>query len=326
VKLAADRVLRLLDDTALELIIFPTEQCNFRCVYCYEDFALGRMAPEVVQGIRSLLDRRVEAGLRRLRLSWFGGEPLLAENVVLDISRHANELARDASFDYRSAMSTNGSRLTPEVCERLVACGVRHYQISLDGWGEAHDRTRRRRNGTGTFDRIWANLRAMKGSSLDFTVALRVHCSPANRAGVEELVAGINAELQDPRFTVRFQTIEHLGGPHDATFEIYSGAQAAEAIAQLEALLAAPDQAETAPYDPAAGYICYASNPTSLTVRSDGTLGKCTVALASPRNRVGRLARDGTITVDQAKLRQWIRGIETRDAATLACPARGMPE
>ena len=29
-----------------ELILLPTEKCNFRCTYCYEDFELGKMSEE----------------------------------------------------------------------------------------------------------------------------------------------------------------------------------------------------------------------------------------------------------------------------------------
>ena len=39
----------------LHLILMPTEQCNFRCTYCYEDFAHDRMSPRVVAGIKRLL-------------------------------------------------------------------------------------------------------------------------------------------------------------------------------------------------------------------------------------------------------------------------------
>jgi uncharacterized protein len=35
----------------LHLILMPTEACNFRCVYCYETFALKEMKPDVVAGV-----------------------------------------------------------------------------------------------------------------------------------------------------------------------------------------------------------------------------------------------------------------------------------
>jgi len=36
-------ILATLNPKSLELILYPTEQCNFRCTYCYEDFLIGRM-------------------------------------------------------------------------------------------------------------------------------------------------------------------------------------------------------------------------------------------------------------------------------------------
>jgi len=41
----ASAVRATLNPKSLELTLYPTEKCNFRCVYCYEDFALGRMTP-----------------------------------------------------------------------------------------------------------------------------------------------------------------------------------------------------------------------------------------------------------------------------------------
>ncbi|PJJ00771.1 hypothetical protein BX264_1060 [Streptomyces sp. 2333.5] len=45
-----EELVAALTDRTLHLIILPTEQCNFRCTYCYEDFSVGRMGPETVQG------------------------------------------------------------------------------------------------------------------------------------------------------------------------------------------------------------------------------------------------------------------------------------
>ena len=36
-----------LSDRYLHLILFPTEQCNFRCTYCYEDFEAKQMDPVI---------------------------------------------------------------------------------------------------------------------------------------------------------------------------------------------------------------------------------------------------------------------------------------
>ncbi len=43
------------NDGSLGLTILPTEQCNFRCVYCYETFERGAMQQEVVLGIKNLI-------------------------------------------------------------------------------------------------------------------------------------------------------------------------------------------------------------------------------------------------------------------------------
>ena len=74
-----------LDPSSLNLFLFSTEHCNFRCTYCYEDYKIGRMMPEVVSGIKNLLHHRYKT-LKMLQISWFGGEPLLAKNVIFEIS------------------------------------------------------------------------------------------------------------------------------------------------------------------------------------------------------------------------------------------------
>src|SRR5690242_7308023 len=71
----------------LQLILFPTEQCNFRCTYCYEDFALGRMSDEIISGVKNLIAKRKD--LKHLNIMWFGGEPTAALDIVLDISTFA---------------------------------------------------------------------------------------------------------------------------------------------------------------------------------------------------------------------------------------------
>lgn len=56
---APDQVVQALSSSNLELIILPTEHCNFRCLYCYEDFQVGRMKRPVVESIKKLISLRM---------------------------------------------------------------------------------------------------------------------------------------------------------------------------------------------------------------------------------------------------------------------------
>ena len=69
----------------MELTVCPTLACNFACPYCFQGH--GRtyesMSREVRDEVVSLAERMLDAsGASRLRVTWFGGEPLLAPDVI----------------------------------------------------------------------------------------------------------------------------------------------------------------------------------------------------------------------------------------------------
>src|SRR5262245_42520947 len=126
-----DLLRRCVSPRVLGLILLPTEKCNFRCTYCYEDFALGRMSSGVVRGVKELLSTRAP-GLDELTLAWFGGEPLLALDIVEDVQAHARRLAEaHPRLRVSGNITTNGWKLTPDVFARLLSLGIAEYQISF---------------------------------------------------------------------------------------------------------------------------------------------------------------------------------------------------
>lgn len=116
----------------LQLFLLASEDCNFRCTYCYEKFARGTMEPGVRTGIKRYLAKQVPR-LKTFNLEWFGGEPLYGMEVVAEIAPVALELAKKHSVDFSSKMTTNGYLLTPEIVDRLFAWQILKYQITLDG-------------------------------------------------------------------------------------------------------------------------------------------------------------------------------------------------
>lgn len=307
----------------LHLILMPTEACNFRCVYCYESFALKQMRPEVVAGVTRLLSRRAPE-LHSAVLSWFGGEPLLAPKVIEEVMTHARALeAAHPGLSLRSDITTNGFLLTESMADRLHAVGVRDYQVSLDGPRAMHDQKRVRPGGLATFDRIWDNLLGLKRRRDRFHVTLRLHVDQDNLGSMPELFAQLACEFSfDERFDLFVRPIARLGGPRDATLPVLPKEESADVLARLrgEAASLGLNLATANSGDP----ICYAAHANSFLIRADGRLNKCTVALDLPANHVGRIREDGTLELFRERTLAWARGLDTGDAKTLACPLQGI--
>ena len=316
---------RSLSNRNLHLILMPTEACNFRCVYCYEEFRHKTMLPHVVRGVKRLLERRAP-DLGSLSMSWFGGEPLLARRVVEDVMLFARALAaQHPRLSVRSDMTTNGWLLTEPVFARLLELGVAEYQITFDGTRAFHDRKRIRADGKGSFDRIWANLLALRAVSAPFSITVRLHLSRENVSCIDEFLDQYRAAFQaDPRFELFIRGLARLGGPNDESLPVFGDVEGKAVIeeARDRARARGLKLLKPGPSDS----ICYAARGNSFVIRADGRLNKCTVALENPGNQVGRIHEDGTLEVAPARMVMWMRGLHSGDPAELQCPMLGYAE
>src|SRR5436305_15124639 len=84
----------------MQLILLASEDCNFRCTYCYEDFARGTMKPAVRAGIKKLVEKRIKT-LGQLDINWFGGEPLYGFAAIEDLSPFFIKICEENSVKYR---------------------------------------------------------------------------------------------------------------------------------------------------------------------------------------------------------------------------------
>ena len=284
----------------LHLVLFMTEQCNFRCVYCYEDFKLGNIRADVVSGIKHLIRKRIDQ-LDSLEISYFGGEPLMNKKGVLDISSWAKAIAKEKGIRYRGEITTNGYALGAKTFHSLVSAGVTEYQITLDGDQNWHDATRPTMNKKPTFDKIHQNLLLMSASDLSFQCLLRMNVADNNLEGVRQFLLKNATTLgQDKRIKLHFHPIWGL-----PELEL-TRRNEVQVLTDLAIKLGYNGLAVTNEKGRSEEYVCYAAKADSFSIRANGKVQKCTVALANPLNDIGKIHPDGTLELDEAKYKQWI--------------------
>jgi len=169
----------------VSLTLCPTMGCNFDCPYCFENHRPGRMSPETQDDVAALAERMLKAsGAKRLSVTWFGGEPLLMPDIIESLSARLMALAKQQGAEYGATIVTNGYLLTREIADMLDRCKVSNAQITLDGVGPQHDKTRHLAGGGPTYDRIVENLRTLR---LPFSVSIRHNVHEGNMDQMDPL-------------------------------------------------------------------------------------------------------------------------------------------
>jgi uncharacterized protein len=307
----------------LDLTLLASEDCNFRCIYCYEKFTRGTMSSWVRRGIKEYVTSRLP-GLRVLTIGWFGGEPLYGFAAIEDLAPFFLQVAQEKSLVFNSHMTTNGYLLTPEIAEQLLSWRINQFQITLDGPPTCHDHSRPSREGGKTFDIILTNLRAMAGHPEKFRIDLRVNFSPQNAPGIGEFLDLIEREFgQDSRFRIRFRPVGKWGGSQDGALEVCGLGEADQLIREFERLAREKGLMLADAFKSTSSFgaqVCYAARPYHLIVGASGKLMKCTVALdRDERNVVGNMTPDGRAEIDPAKLAPWVAPAFEKDTQCQRC-------
>ena len=111
-----------------------TRTCNLRCVHCYADSHAERYAGELSwEQCCAVIDDLADYKVNALLLS--GGEPLLHPQLPQILQRATEK-------GLKVTISTNGTRITPDMARLFKDLGVAYVGISLDGIGAVHDKFR----------------------------------------------------------------------------------------------------------------------------------------------------------------------------------------
>lgn len=267
------------DATGVGLVICPTMGCNFDCPYCFEDHGQGKMSAETQDDVVALAKRMLEvSGAKNMSVVWFGGEPLIAPEIIESLSKRLMALVDDLGGTYHASIITNGYLLTQGIVDMLAASKVEMAQVTIDGLKATHDATRYLAGGGPTFDRIVQNLREL---TIPFRVSVRHNVHEGNRSEMDALKAFVEGLAKESG-----NSLAYYPAP-------VSGSDTADRRGKQVNLLCNADASEVSIRQEAshfrAGRIryCGAQNLWSVGVDSMGNLQKCWEAVASPETSFG---------------------------------------
>ncbi|MCB1340935.1 MAG: radical SAM protein [Pseudooceanicola sp.] len=276
------------NDSHMMVTIAPTLSCNFGCHYCFQglDKPLTRMTPTVRAATKDWLLRQLE-GRRSFHLTWYGGEPLMDQETIWDVSAEAIAYCDANGIKYTSMMISNGYKMTVDVAEKLRKARVARVQITIDGDAETHDSRRHLTSGRGTFAKIIDNIKAVTARKL-LKVSVRVNIDGTNESEAMALLDVLRGERLGIHngVSVYFAPVESVAENATGCDSCLSKTDYAEVESRLhtaafeKGLMALPKM-------PKFLGLCTAVKPNSYVVVPNGDLHKCWDTVMDPALRVG---------------------------------------
>lgn len=170
----------------LGITIAPTMMCNFACPYCYENPQPLLMKDEVAEAIV----RRVEnaaSSKQNVFITWFGGEPLLAQKIIWRLSEKMMKICEKAGVKYSALMVSNCYLANDEVIKNMVKYNIKKVQVTIDGTPEIHNARRKLKNSSEpTFYQIVKNTKKMLDEGIK--VNIRINVDRTNLSHIENLL------------------------------------------------------------------------------------------------------------------------------------------
>ncbi|HEY9389995.1 MAG TPA: radical SAM protein [Mycobacteriales bacterium] len=201
------------------LTVLTSTACNLGCGYCFQntgqDTRSGvrpprirnrRLTSDTIGSILTFTKRQIaQAGLDKLAIMLFGGEPLLNPRGCVELLSRAADIAPTSA-----SMTSNATLLTPTLAKQLSDLGLRDVQVTFDGDAAVHDQIRVSRSGGGTFDLIVENI-ARVSDVAPIRWNLRVNVSQHNHDSIDGLVERLARRLDPARCTLYFARVGDTG-------------------------------------------------------------------------------------------------------------------
>lgn len=249
--------------------VFTTTNCNARCFYCFERgqkrFSMTEQTAR--DAAKYMLSN---ANGEKIRIRWFGGEPLLNTEAI-DII--CEELLKHGA-EYESTMVSNAYLFNEKTINRARQLWhLRHILITIDGTEDVYNRTKAYVYKEGSaYQIVMHNIQTILNAAIKVTV--RLNMDAGNAADLFELADELGR---------RFYMFNNFNSNARLLIDYFGKIQAFESAEQaLTTLQALNDRLErngicehNSLRTSIMCHSCMADTEHAVTILPDGRLGRC---------------------------------------------------
>jgi uncharacterized protein len=197
----------------LKIVVIPTYLCNLSCAYCLqgkgEELVEKKRLPDRMdengaEKILKFIENKIVNSsstipVRKVHLSFHGGEPLYAFRVCEYIAHKLKTLTNLYGIEFSSTMATNLTLLNQKIIDFIRAHDI-SVQVTIDGNKGQHDSRRFYNNKTGTYDLITKNLNLLVNQGLKKNVVIRLNIDSETIKNAAETMAEVRQFSDDIYF------------------------------------------------------------------------------------------------------------------------------
>ncbi len=296
------------------LVINPTQDCIFRCWYCYESHKHSKMSVEITNRIKKLaLNILKRNDIEEFMLSWFGGEPLMYfDSVVYPLSVFIKNETEQLGKKFKCNMTTNGFLLTKELVKKCAEIGLNSLQVTLDGDEKQHDKTRNC-NGKPSFKKILANCIYYCSYSSCNQLILRINYTDEIIKTDFSKVLECIPESVRPQIEILFKRVWQTYGQKEKK----TPDGLLENMEKLHKMNF--KMADRSDFQFISGCLCYADRINYANINFDGNIYRCTAMDYNVQNSFGTLNEEGEIIWDEKKLQNIDNNPYIHDTKCIEC-------
>lgn len=188
------------DGSNFALNINLTPICNLKCIYCFAQGGnYGNMVKPMDEDIIGQIDELVKnykTSSNKVRLEFFGGEPLLNFNVIKTILSFTRNYSTKENMKFINRISTNLTHVNEEIIQTL---GENNFiiSVSIDGCREVQDSLRPFKNDKGSFDVIMNNVKSIREKFDNVIIVARITIAQKGISLLENIKALISTDYFD---------------------------------------------------------------------------------------------------------------------------------